>query len=166
MKRWRAFIVCAFVLIFVATSVPKCFAVDASDARTAIDQAELSLNSAFVAVSKADAEGAYVGSLIITLEDAGYFLSEANLALRSGNYEIAISLAMKCEGSVEGVVTKADRLGVIAERTTNDTLLFAAFWSGLGLILLLVFGLIVWWVLKERYFEKVLKMKPEVEELR
>jgi hypothetical protein len=166
MKRWRAVAVYVFVFVFAAGFVPACFAVDVVGATTAINQAEVNLNSAFMAVAEADGEGAYVENLLGDLEVAGDLLSEAHVAFRSGDYESAGVLATECEQTTDGVVEEASRLQAFAERTRTDTLLFTSFLSGLGLVVLLILGIIGWKVLKERYFERVLEMKPEVEEAR
>ena len=140
--------------------VPVCFGVDAVEATTAMHQAELSLNSAYVAVAVAHAVEADVGELLEKLEVAGGFLSKAHLEFRSGDYEAASMLAMECGNAVEGIVVEADQLKASAERSKTESTLFTAFWSGLGLILLVVFGFVVWTILKARYFERILEMRP------
>ena len=132
--------------------------------RFELQMAELRLNSAFAAVTKAQDAGADVGVLLEDLGVAGDFLAEAHLAFRSGDYDSASSLAASCETSVGGVVAEADRLGANAENAQTDSLILTGLFSGIGLTLLLVFGVIGWIILKKRFFDKVLEMKPEVED--
>ena len=164
MKKCQVIIVCIVALILAVEYTPPCFAVDAVEATSAINQAELSLNSAFVAVAKADDAGADVAKLLDKLDAAGDFLSEAHIEFRAGDYEDASLLAVECSSTVEGLATEADLLRAGAERTKTDNLLLTVVGSGAGLVLLLVLGIEGWRVLKKRYFKRSLEMKPEVEE--
>ncbi|MCW3997873.1 MAG: hypothetical protein NWF10_04815 [Candidatus Bathyarchaeota archaeon] len=165
MKECRAIAICIVALIFAVGYVPVCFAVDVVEATSAINQAELSLNSAFVAVAEADDAGADVVRLLDKLDVAGDFLSGAHLAFRAGDHESASLLAVECSNSVEGLATDAGWLKADAERTKTNNLLLTAVGSGVGLVLLLVLGIVGWRVFKKRYSERVLEMRPEVEEV-
>ena len=164
MKKCQAIVVSIIVLISAVGCVPACFATEAVNANKAINQAELSLNSAFVAVAEAYAAGADVGQLLDNLEAAGAFLSEANTAFRSGDCENASSLSAQCKQAVEVLVIEANRLGADAKIAKSGTLLLTAVFSGFLLILLLILGTIGWRSLKKRYLEKVLEARLEVEE--
>ena len=164
MKKWQFIALCFVVLTFVAGVVPACYGADSVGASQELQMAELRLNSAFAAVTKAQDAGADVGVLLEDLGVAGDFLAEAHLAFRSGDYDSASSLAASCETSVGGVVAEADRLGANAENAQTDSLILTGLFSGIGLTLLLVFGVIGWIILKKRFFDKVLEMKPEVED--
>ena len=166
MKKCQAIGFCVVVLMFLAGSVPACFGVDAVEATDAVGQAEVSLNLAFVAVAEAEVAGAEVVGLLERLEVAGDFLSEAHVAFRSGDYEAASLLAVECGNVVEGVVAEAGRLETVADLAKIDNLFLTMFWSGFGLVLLVIFGVVGWMILKNRYFERVLEMRPEVEEAR
>jgi hypothetical protein len=161
MKKCQTIGFCIVVLMFLAGSMLGCFGVVAVEATDAIGQAEVSLNSAFVAVAEAQDAGADVARLLERLEAAGDFLSEAHLTFRSGDYEAARLLAVECENKVEGVVTEAGQLETAAELAKIENLSLTAFWSGFGLILLVIFGVVGWMILKKRHFEQVLEMKPE-----
>lgn len=164
MKKGQAIFFCIFVLFLTVLNVPACFAVDAIEAISSINQAEFELNSAFEAVAIANNVGAHVGILLDDLEVASSFLTNAYTVFRYGDYETAILLAMKCKTAVEGIDIESDRLEAEAIQTKTNTILFKAFWTGIGLIILLVLSFIGWRVLKKWYFKQVLKMKPNVEE--
>jgi len=143
--------------------VPACFAIDAVEASGAISQAERDLGSAYAVVAEAEGAGADVSVLLNKLGSAGDFLSEAYVALRAGEYGNASSLAAECSHSVAGIAGDAARLKADAERARSDRLLFTAGGSGVGLVLLLVFGFFGWRFLKRWYSRRVLDMKPEME---
>jgi hypothetical protein len=164
MRKSQVAPVCIVLLILASGCLRICFAVDLNEAAEEINRAEISLNSAFVAVVEAYGAGAEVEGLVKHLEVSGGFLSEANLAFRSGDYEAAILFAAECRNAVSGLVAEAEELEAVAERTKSDTVFLTMFLSGVGFVLLLVLGFVGWLVLKERYFESVLEMRPEVEE--
>jgi hypothetical protein len=163
-KNCRSVAVCLIVsMLLVVWFVPRCFAVDAVEANGAIGQAERDLGSAYVVVGEAESAGANVSVLLNRLGSAGDFLSEAYVALRAGEYGNASSLAAECSHSVAGIAGDAARLKADAERARSDRLLFTAGGSGVGLVLLFVFGFFGWRFLKRWYSRRVLDMKPEME---
>jgi hypothetical protein len=145
---------------------PTCFAVDAAEARTAINEAESSLNYAFTTVAFAEDAGANIEGLTEQLEIAGDFLSEAHLEFRAENYEDAIHLAVECGNTVNGLADEAVRLMGKTEREKTDSLVLTVVGSGVGLILLVVLGITGWNFLKKRHYGRAFEMKPEVEESR
>ena len=163
-KSCRSIAVCLTVSMLLAVwLVPACFAVDAVEASGAIGQAERDLGSAYAVVAEAEGAGADVSVLLNKLGSAGDFLSEAYVAFRAGDYGNASLFAMECNHAVEGVAGDAARLKADAERAHSDRLLLTATASGVGLVLLLVFGFFGWRFLKRWYSRRVLDMKPEME---
>ena len=156
---------CLVVLMLLAVwLVPCCFAVDAAEANAAIDQAERDLGSAYVVVAEAEGAGADVSVLLSKLGGAGDILSEAYAALRIGDYAEASALGLNCSSAVEGVAVDAASLKTDANKAHNDKLRAIMTISGIGLVLLIVFGFLGWKLLKRRYFRRILDMKPQVEE--
>ena len=163
----RSVVICLIVLVLLAgLFVPGCFAVDAVEASGAISEAEHDLSSAYVVVAEAQDAGADVSALLNKLGSAGTFLSEAYVTFRVGGYENASVLAKDCSNAVEGVAGDAARLKTDAERARSDSLFLAVAESGVGLILLLIFGFLGWKLLKRWYFKRALDMKPQLEETR
>jgi hypothetical protein len=156
--------ICLIMLMLLAVwLVPCCFAVDASGANAAIGQAERDLGSAYVAVAEAESAGADASALLNKLGSGGDFLSEAYAVFRVGDYGSASVLALKCSNAVEGVAGDATLLKTDAERAHRENFFFSVAVSIVGLVLLLVFGLLGWSLIKKRYFRRVLDMKPQVE---
>jgi len=112
---------------------------------------------------EAEGAGADVSALLNKLDSAGGFLSAASFAFKSGSYENASVLAMACSSAVEGIVEDAALLTTDAEKTHSDSVLLTVAESAAGLVLLLIFGLVGWKLLKRKYFKQALKMKPQLE---
>lgn len=163
MKAFRAIWICLVVLTANVTFVPICFAANAVQARSAINEAELNLSFAFATVKEADQAGADIEVLLAQLAVAGDLISEAYLALGDEDYEVVLSLALECNNAVAGIPNEAELLIVKAKRIETDILIITAFWSSIGLILLLFLSIIGWRILKSRFLERVLEMKPEME---
>lgn len=162
MKRIHIIVFYIVALFLVTGCVPACFAVDVVEATEAVNQAESSLNLAFEAVSDAHDSGANIKGLLENLIVAGDFLSEAQIALRSGDYETAISFAAECDDAVEDLAAEANHTMINAERENNDLIILTVAGSGIGLIILLILSLIGWKLLRKRYHQRVLGMKPEL----
>ena len=150
------------MLLVFSWFVHACFAVDRAVAEEALVDAESSLASAYVAVAGAEEAGANVSELIVKLEAAGNLLAEANNSYMLGDYDEAYSYAVNCSDTVEGLASEASGLKLNAERAYGEGLRLTAALSSGGLIVLFVLSLYFWKFLKERYFKRVLKMKPEV----
>jgi len=163
-KLSQAFAFCIVITALAAAILPSCNAIEAFEANGAINEAESRVNLVFVAVSEADAAGAGVGDLIAQLQIAGNLLSEAHAKFRIGDYDAASALALQCSTSVEPLISEAALLTAVAEREKTDNLLLTIIASSIGLISLLILGIVGWPLFEKRQREKLLRMKPEVEE--
>jgi len=152
------------LMLFAILCVPGCFAVDAPEASKTISQAESDLDSAYVAVAQAEGAGADVSALLSKLESAGDFLSKANFEFMNSSYAKASALATECSAIVEGVADDAALLKMDSEREQSGRLFLSVVISSFGLVLLLGFGLLGWKLLKRRYYDAALNMKPQLEE--
>ena len=154
---------CMVILfLFSVEFVSLGFAVSYDEATGSLEQAEQDLGSAFAEVAAAEVAGADVSMLLDKLEVAGVFISDAHLALKIGDYDSVFSYAVSCSNAVDGVVEDAERLRADAEIDHRARLTATMVVSGVGVGLLVVFGLYGWRLLKRWYFKRVLKMKPEV----
>jgi len=132
------------------------------EASSAIGDADNALRHAFEAILEAERAGANVSGLIARLNEAGLFLAEAEIELRGGNSSGAVSEAHTCFVMTESIIEEASSIkaSALAERRESlwQTMLFSLTGSTSFIVLLLI----VWILLKVRYFEKLSKMKPEV----
>ena len=159
-KRWPKAAVCLSLLIamtFWLSSI--CFAIDSVDTSGAIAQAEENLDLAYIKVAEADAAGADVSLLLLKLDTAGGFLSEANSAFRSGDYERAYSSAIDCKTATNGIVDDAARLKMEAEENFNERWFLTRVGSGIAICVILVFAFFGWRMLKNRYLKQVSNVK-------
>ncbi len=159
-----AFTCLTVAILIAACFMPTCSAVTAEEANTAISQAEHDLNSAYVAVAAAETAEADISALLTKLSSAVDYLSRAHAAYKSGDYENANALAVECSSTVEGVAEDAASLKADTEKARSDKLFLTTLLSSVGLVLLLAFGLLGWWLLKKRYSRRILDMKPQLEE--
>jgi len=163
MNKCYVFFFCIFVLFLTVGNIPKCFAVDATEATSSINKAELELNLAFKAVAMAYDAEAYVELLIEDLDIASGFLDNAYATFRSGDYEETIVFASECTYATIGIISKSVSLEADVIKTKNDTMLFNTFCSVIAFILLLVLSFFGWRVLKKHFSNHFLEMKPELE---
>jgi hypothetical protein len=141
---------------------PACFGTSETEAQDKIGQTEHNLGLAFIAVSEAQVAGGNMSAVSMKLGNAVELLAGANNALRIGDYQNASMLATQCNETLTGVVEDANAVKAQAETSHKDQLVITAFLSGVGLCLLLAFGLIGWSLLRRRYFRGILKARPVV----
>ena len=163
-KKSKVIAFCFVALAFVAGCIPACFGIDVVGASEAINQAEMKIALAFSAVADAYNAGADVKELLEKLVVAGDFLTEANMAFRSGDFETAYSLALNCRSNIENLDTEAEVLMANVYAEKNNLIIWTVTGSFVGLILLVVLGIIGWRFLKRHYYERVFDMKPTVDE--
>lgn len=141
-----------------------CFAISPSDAEEALRKAEENLASAYMYVAEAERAGANISELLARLVYAGGLLAEAKNSNSLGDYEKAYSLAINCSSALNNVASEASDLKLKAEEAYGERLMFTAGISSAGLSVLFVLSLFGWRFLRKRYVERVLKMKPIVED--
>jgi hypothetical protein len=163
MVKRKIFVCFMFILMFFWFA-HVCFAVDKAAADEALIDAENELASAYVSVAEAEDGGAEVSELMVKLESAASLLSDAGNSYRLGDYDKAYSCAVNCSDSVEGIVSAASSLKLKAEDAYNERLFATATMSSAVLSVLFVLSLFGWKFWKNRYYKRVLEMKPEVRE--
>jgi len=136
--------------------------VSEDDAASALANAEGALVSAYQAALKAEEAGADVSGLLVRLNEAGGFLAQARIAYRLGDFDEAVRLADLCSESSDGVGNEAVklRLGVFGPRVMGFWLTVT--YSLVGVVAVVLGSFWGWHFFKRRYFERVLRMKPEV----
>jgi hypothetical protein len=151
-----AFAVSSFYLIATASAVSE------SEATSVANDADKAVTAAYIAVLNAEEAGANVSSLLVQLDEAGGFLSRAQMAYRSGDFDEAFSFANLAKNIGEEVRDEADGAKIVASAESQQRLWFAVTGSVVGTVLIAVGSFLGWRIFKRRYCERVLKMKPEV----
>jgi hypothetical protein len=163
MKKVHCIILFVIELLFLINCIPVCFAIDELTAMSAINQAEIKLNTSFIAVMEAEDAGGDITHLLADLHLAGDYLTDAYLAFRNKDYDDSYLFALDCVDTSEEIDIDANQIKLIAENTEREFLLLTVAVSGIGVILLIIFSIFIWRFLKIRYYKKVLEMKPETE---
>jgi hypothetical protein len=161
LRRWVEFAVIAVLLVCVAVNVPRAFSVADADGETAVANADHALRVAFVSVLDAEHNGAEVGLLLPRLNEAGSVLSQAEEALKAGNYSKALADAGTCKSLADGVAGDAVAL-------KNDAVAASGNWWVtvlLSIVASVVFtGVLfsVWRWFRRGCVKKMLGSRPEV----
>lgn len=158
-KSFICFVV--FILIF-SWFARACFAVEKADAEEALIDAENILSSVYVAVLEVEKSGGNVSGLLMKLDSGGNFLAEAQVCYRNGDFDGAVYYADLSVRNVTGLVEEAGQLKALAISGYNERLFQTMAASGVAVVVIVLGSVVGWLIFKQRYFEKVLKMKPEV----
>ena len=128
----------------------------------AISQAEEVLASAYGAVLEAEQAGADVSDLLVRLNDAGELLAMAQVAFRLGDFGEAVRCADLCYEIGGEVKSKAYELRLEAHGMRTTGFWLAMTGSLVGVVAVVFGSFWGWHAFKRRYFQRVLRMKPEV----
>lgn len=143
-----AAVLTTFLILVFAVS-PVC--ASQGSAQAAINQAKNSLKNCYTAISAAEAAGANVDSLAVTLNGAALNLSNADLAYSGGNYDAAYNYASQAQNKLGGFEAQANQLqqNALADKGSNKLVSMALLASATALFFI---GVTTWAVLdrKER----------------
>jgi hypothetical protein len=149
------------ILVFNAFAFPVLCKADEDLIVSALAEAEEAVASAYQVVSEAEHIGANVSHLLVPLNEAGGFLTRAQAAYRAGDYNETVYSANLCRDIGKDVKAEALSLTGLAwsQRVQNMWFLMAG--SILSVAIIVLGSLWGWRLFKKRYYERVLKMKPE-----
>jgi hypothetical protein len=153
----------SMVLIFIMPI--SGFALCESDvdvARSALGSAEEALASAYFAVLEAERAGGDVSELVSYLRIAAKHLSEAEMALESGDYDGASLLAEEAGEAAKKILIDTSRLGNLAQIQGRTAFGYRLFFSFGGVILILLFGFFGWMRFRDYYVRRLMGLRPEV----
>jgi hypothetical protein len=156
---------CATVLLFALSSALMplvCAPINQEVAASTISEAEQSMARAYEAVLDSERMGADISSLLVRLNDAAAFLSEARMAFDVGDFEEATRLAESTSEVGYEVVDEAELLEIEANNAQVDKSWLFLVISALGVSVVLVASLLGYQYFKRRYYRRLSKMKPRV----
>jgi hypothetical protein len=122
-----------------------------AEAASALATSENAVVSAYQTVSKAEEAGANVSSLLVRLNDAGWFLSRAQIAFKSGDFDSALEYAAQCQEKLNGFAADADALKENAIYEHYMDFLVNVAGSIVGAVSIVCVSLISWFFLKRKY---------------
>jgi len=129
---------------------------------SAINSAEEVIALAYQGVLEAEMAGADVSGLLTRLNFAGEFLADARISYRLENFDGAVLSANRCYEEGEKVRVDADRLRDFAVEEWNQRFLWTMLWSILGVVVIVCASFLGWRIFKRRYFNQILRKRPEV----
>jgi hypothetical protein len=144
-----------FALLSLASFAVIGYCSSETDARSAVAEASQRVNACYSSAADAAKAGANVTGLLGTLDDAGVFLSRAELALRRGEFDSAATLAHLCEEMLVGFEDGAVSLKDSAVRVGFLDFAFGVVGSAVGSVAVVAVGVGVWFYLKRRPAGKV-----------
>jgi len=129
-----------------------------------ISEAEQAVAAGFEATLDAEQAGANVSSLLVRLNEGAELLASARMALEDGNFSEAdrlsgLSSEVGTQVESDALILKAEAIDVAAGRYR----LYLAS-SAVAMIVVVSASLLGYRFVKKRYFERLLEMKPEVNE--
>jgi len=126
-----------------------------ADARVAVAQASLRVSVCYSVAADAAKAGANVTGLLVALDDAGLFLSGAELALNRTDFDSASTMAHLCEEKLVGFEDAAAGLRDSAVRAGFLDFVFGVVGSAVGSVVVVLVGVVVWFYLKRKYVGRV-----------
>ena len=154
-KSLPVLLIVAFLCMFCLAGGYRCvLAVGEDDARQAVSSARLNVVTCYSAVVDAERSGANISDLLVTLNEAGGLISQADLAFGKSDFGSAVNFASQSQQLLSGFVDQAQMLrDSAAQKRSWDFLIYVA-GPILGAAGVLVASLNVWVFLKRRYREE------------
>lgn len=131
-------------------------------AELAISNAQKVLSAAYTSVLDAEKVGANVSILLGRLSVAGDLLAKAQVAYRLGSFTEAVQWADLCYETGGDVKNDAYEMMLDAQGVHTTDLWVKLFVSFVAVIAVVFGSFLGWRVFKDRYYRRVLGMKPEV----
>ena len=131
-------------------------------ALSAIERGELAMTVAYEAVLEAERAGANVTSLLSKLNEGAEALSEAHMSNRVGNFDDVTYFANLCYDLVASIEAEANMLRDAAVVERPQRLFLTSLSSAVAAVCILFGGFFGWRFFKNRYYQRISQMKPEV----
>jgi beta-lactamase regulating signal transducer with metallopeptidase domain len=148
--------------VSIFSSVATARGASESEATSASNQADETVTAAYIATLKAEEAGADISDLLTQLDEAGELLARAHMAYRSYDFDEATHFANLANSIGAEIQSEADVAKVAASAEGQQHLAIAIIVSVVSAVLVVIGSFFGWRVFKRRYYERVLKMKPEV----
>jgi hypothetical protein len=160
---FRLFLIASIALVML---LPNCeFAsceISAEYARYVVGLAEESLEMAYLSVVGAERSGGDVRDLIVYLRVAVGYLSEAERALESGDYDGASLLAERVDEAAKDILLVAARVVGLASMQRRIAFGYQLFFSFGVFLVIVLFGFFGWRTFRGYYVHRLMGSRPEV----
>jgi hypothetical protein len=137
------------LMLFILVSMSSFVHADQASASATLASARSELLDCYNAAKDAEAAGANITSLTNVLNDAGGFLSNAELAYSQGNFDNALSLASQSQAKLDNFISTANDLKASGvERANQEFLVFIG--SVIGTFVVIAAGVVALFILRRR----------------
>jgi hypothetical protein len=148
----RGFVLLLGALLVMSLSfLPSTVWADQAGAANAISNCRIQLVNCYNVAIKAEAAGANITTLTVTLNEAGWFLSQAEFAFSNGNFGGAQDYAVQSQGKLADFVSEANVLLVVATARRNHDFLLTVVGSTGGTFAVLAGSFGLWSFLKKKH---------------
>jgi uncharacterized Tic20 family protein len=141
----------ALILLLLVVVVPVPVWASQEDAATAISSLKNTLLECYNAAKEAETAGSNITVIIGTLNEAGSLLSQAELAYAMKDFDVALSLALQSQNSLNNFIAEANALKETATQQQNQAFLINVVGSITGTFAVVVAGFAVWLLMKRKY---------------
>jgi hypothetical protein len=148
-KGLKTFVITVIILFITTALFASPVFADQNSAQTAIMSAQNNLKTCYDAAKQAQAAGANVDSLMVTLNDAAGSLSEAELAYASNDYNSAYNYATQSQSKLNGFTSQASALQQNAINNDNQNFITLVS-SVIGSVAILCVGIAAWVTLNRK----------------
>lgn len=135
---------------------------DESEAVSSVTQAKNSLDTAYLSLLEIERAGGDVSELVKVLNTALEYYSQAERAIKKGEYDVAVLLSTKAV-KASNVVLEVDIGLITVTKYVEGANLRTQLYLTLGAVIIIIpLSFLSWRRFKEYYIENVKKMRPEV----
>ena len=152
---WRSFSLLVVLAVFSVAAFAQVVFAGEVEAASAIASARQQLVVCFQAAVDAETAGANITSLARVLNDAGNLLSEAEFVYEYGDFGLAQDLAGGSSAGLANFVPEANGLRDAAVRQSNYDFNVNVVGSIAGTVVVIVVGIVVWFLAKKRFSLRV-----------
>ena len=142
-------LVTAVIILSITTALFASPVFAQNSAQSAIMSAQNNFKTCYDTAEQAQAAGANVDSLMVTLNDAAGLLSEAQLAYASNDYSSAYAYATQSQAKLNGFISQATALRQNANNNDNHNFIIAIS-SIIGSVAILCVGTAAWVILNRK----------------
>jgi hypothetical protein len=148
----RGFVLLLCALLAMSLSLlPSIVWADQAGAANAISNARIQLVNCYNVAGTAEAAGANITMLTVTLNEAGWFLSQAEFAFSNGDFAGAQDYAVQSQGKLADFVSEANALLIVAAGRRNQDFLLTVVGSTGGTFAVLAGSFGFWSFLKKKH---------------
>ena len=141
------------LLLVVSGCLPSFVRAEQSSASSELASAQNKLVECYNAAKAAEAAGANISELTVTLNVAGSLFSQAELAYSSGNFSGAQALAVQSQNKLDNFVSTASSLQNAATQKQNMNF-YLNFVAPIVGVVAVIFGSFAVWALLKRKYER------------